>query len=428
MSPGKKIIVVAIIVILLAGFGFSQINYNLKQQINADLLLFKTTANSYTMDANIPVSQGKFTFTHIPLEDDAYDSIVPLGNLNPPSHTFPTDHIYFVLKDGTHDVVAPANGAIICIWNKTREGETYQDYFLLIRHTPTIYSTLDHIVGLADWILEKAGKITGFTQVNIPVEAGQVVGRAEKQPERAWFDWGAMDYDVTLNFIHPETYGYEVSVHAVCPLDYLEESLREEAYQKVNRVGEPRSGKIDYDLPGRLSGNWFLEGSQPGVWNYSTQLALVYYVYNASQMVVSVGGDVLAPLPIGVFNATGPDFTEVSIESGKVIYHLVGIYPETVRDKDYTLVVQVVGDERIKVEAFEGHQEEVNFTDKAVFYNRIGPFGSPNSQIIIILGLAILNQLSASSEQTVLLIFGIVGGAAAVFITTIILKPYKKEP
>jgi hypothetical protein len=283
--------------------------------------------------------------------------------------------------------------------------------------------------GLADWIVEKTGKITGFIPVSIPVKAGQIVGRAEKQQGGSvCLDWGAMDYTVTLSFIHPETYGYEVKVHTVCPLDYLEEGLREEAYQKVNRVGEPRGGKIDYDLPGRLSGNWFLEGSQQGVWNYSTQLALVYYVYNASQMVVSVGGDVLAPLPMGVFNATGPDFRDVSIESGKVTYHLVGIDPETVRDKNYTLVVQVVGDERIKVEAFEGHQEEVDFTDKAVFYNRIGPYGTTNPQIPIILGLAILSQLSASSKQTALLIFGVVGGAAIVFIATIILKPYKREP
>ncbi|MGQ9720931.1 MAG: hypothetical protein ACUVXA_06360 [Candidatus Jordarchaeum sp.] len=428
MSPGKRIIVVAIIGILLVGFGFSQINYNLKQQLNADLLLFKTTANSYTMDANIPSSLGKFTFTHIPLEDDAYDSITPLGNLNPPSHTFPSDHIYFLLKNGTYDIVAPAKGVITQISNNTQEGGNYQDYTLRIRHTITFYSYFYHMSGLADWILEKTGKITGFTLVSIPVEAGQVVGRAEKQPGGSFcLDWGAKDYDVTLSFIHPETYGYGVEVHTVCPLDYLEESLKEKAYQKVNRIGEPRGGKIDYDILGRLSGNWFLEGSQPGVWNYSTNLALVYYVHNASQMVVSVGGNVLAPLPIGVFNATGPDFREVSNESGKVIYHLVGAYPETVSDKNYTLVVQVVGDERIKVEAFEGHQEEVDFTDKAVFYNRIGPFGSLNSEIIL-LGLAILNQLSTYSQQTILPVLGVLSGAGAFLIATLTLKLYKKKP
>ena len=143
-------------------------------------------------------------------------------------------------------------------------------------------------------------------------------------------------------------------------------------------------------------------------------------------MVVSVGGNVLAPLPIGVFNATGPDFTQVSIESGKVTYHLVGADPQT-EDKKYTLVVQVVGDERIKVEAFEGHQEEVDFTDKAVFYNRTGPFGSQNSEKIPV-SLAILSQLSASSQQTILLVLGIPSGAGAFLIAILTLKLYKKRP
>lgn len=38
--------------------------------------------------------QGKELFTIFPLKDSDYDSITPLGNLNPTGHTFPTDHLY----------------------------------------------------------------------------------------------------------------------------------------------------------------------------------------------------------------------------------------------------------------------------------------------------------------------------------------------
>nr|MDO8063778.1 hypothetical protein [Candidatus Freyrarchaeum guaymaensis] len=41
------------------------------------------------------------TFTYIPLEDEAYSEIIPLGHLNPPRHTFPSDHVYFVLVNET---------------------------------------------------------------------------------------------------------------------------------------------------------------------------------------------------------------------------------------------------------------------------------------------------------------------------------------
>ena len=34
-------------------------------------------------------------FSASPLDIEYIMGIVPLGNLNPPSHTFPTDHVYF---------------------------------------------------------------------------------------------------------------------------------------------------------------------------------------------------------------------------------------------------------------------------------------------------------------------------------------------
>lgn len=38
-------------------------------------------------------------FTKIPLDPAKILSITPLGNLNPPDHTIPTDHIYLVVKN-----------------------------------------------------------------------------------------------------------------------------------------------------------------------------------------------------------------------------------------------------------------------------------------------------------------------------------------
>jgi hypothetical protein len=50
-------------------------------------------------------------FTEFPADMDKVSSIIPLGNLNPPGHTFPTGHMYFftdtmMFPDG-FDIFAP---------------------------------------------------------------------------------------------------------------------------------------------------------------------------------------------------------------------------------------------------------------------------------------------------------------------------------
>ncbi|MBN2029589.1 hypothetical protein JW824_05035 [bacterium] len=42
---------------------------------------------------------GPITFTHAPVDTSKIAQATPLGNLNPPGHTFLTDHIYFYLND-----------------------------------------------------------------------------------------------------------------------------------------------------------------------------------------------------------------------------------------------------------------------------------------------------------------------------------------
>jgi hypothetical protein len=59
-------------------------------------------------DCPADVSLPLFGTSPIALEDII--SLIPLGNLNPPSHTFPTDHIYLSLRrsDLSDPASAPA--------------------------------------------------------------------------------------------------------------------------------------------------------------------------------------------------------------------------------------------------------------------------------------------------------------------------------
>ena len=392
---------------------------------------------AHLLNANRPTvvkhsKSAPVTFTCIPLESNAYSEIIPLGNLNPPGHTFPSEFINFVLINETgseiYDVRAPAAGVITGIkYNPYTVGNVeYDDYDVRITHTNTFESIFYHLSDLNESILDKAGDLMPNSQewvpVSLPVEAGEVFGKAKVRPGEYTLAWLVVNWEGPPKFIHPETYPPRTA-YAVCPLDYLTDSLKNEAFQKVKRTDEPRGGKIDFDMLGRLSGNWFLEGGEPCVWNYNNHLAIVYHWINASQIVVSIGGTVLSPLPVGVFNATGPDPMNVSAENGTVTYLLVGDYPDEINGTKYTLIARVVGDEKIRVEAFEGHQEGKNFTENAKFYTRTGPL-SPWCELMPVFLVLLIVFFPTYAQQPLLLygVAGVVVVAAAVILSLAVLR------
>lgn len=95
------------------------------------------------------LGMGPITFTMTPLNEDAYTTINPLGDLDPSGrHVFPTDHGAFWLTHSTgsipvDDVKAPADGLIIEIFSRQQNG--YEDYRIVIVHTNGFWSYMDHL-------------------------------------------------------------------------------------------------------------------------------------------------------------------------------------------------------------------------------------------------------------------------------------------
>ncbi len=87
-----------------------------------------------------------------------------------------------------------------------------------------------------------------------------------------------------------------------------------------------------------------------------------------SQIRVSVGGTLL--ISVGVYQVDGnsPDPAEVSAENGIIVYRLRGT--TNWEGETATILAQVVDNERIKVEAFEGHPSNPTFTSNAKYYTR----------------------------------------------------------
>lgn len=67
-------------------------------------------------DPTLPT--GTIEFTHYVLDIDDIYRIVPLGAINPPGHTLPTERIYILAKDDLPSkplIYAPAGGKILHI-------------------------------------------------------------------------------------------------------------------------------------------------------------------------------------------------------------------------------------------------------------------------------------------------------------------------
>jgi len=315
---------------------------------------------------------GAVTFTVSPVDLSYITEVEPLGNLNPSTgHTFPTDHGGFVIN-GIREIRAPASGIISELQYKESG-----DYRIVITHTNSFRSWFDHLATIEPSILSQVeaaeGKLEPGQEVrmlNIPVEAGQVIGTGPKGA--VGIDWGVWDEEVTLSFIHPEKYGR--TVHSVHFIPYCEPSLAEALLEKVPRTAEPRWGKIDFDQPGRLVGNWALEDTSGedllGEWE--KHLAFVYDWHEPTQIRIAVGGVLNVPGKGKVYQVVGnsPDPAEVTIDSGMVVYRLKGLPEWGEGGLTATIIVEMVDAEKIKVEGFRGHPSNPQFTANAKYYTR----------------------------------------------------------
>jgi hypothetical protein len=317
------------------------------------LLTLLTFWYSCDKDKKITGPTGSITFEISPLDYETISQATPLGNMNPPGHTFPTNHIGFYIK-GTNlvEVKAMAAGTIRSVYYNSN----FKDYRIEFKHTETFYSYFDHVKNLSPAIKQDA-------QVNI----GDLIGYGD--PAVAAIDLGVVDYDSTKNFIVPGRY-HEFSLYCGNPYFYFVADVREKLLAKNPRVLEPRGGKIDFDRDGKLSGNWFLE-STPIAWNASSyqyassQLCFVYDMYDPTKIRISAGGTLkLAPFVYGVKGNT-PDHGEISVSSGIIKYEITSS-PTAV------MLVQLIESRKIKAEVFPNRTKDqvAAFTSEAKIYVR----------------------------------------------------------
>lgn len=317
-------------------------------------------------------NKNRAQMTHLPMNINDVASFTPYG-ITAGAHVTPIDHLYFYPKAGPRDkypVYAMADGFITEITvrgvNVDSGEKRPPEYRYMIQHSCQTISYFDLVTKLDQSILnEYPDAATKGMTGRFPVKAGQEVGRIGAQS----LDTAVYNMELTLpGFIHPEMYKAEPwKIHTDDFFSYFSEEHQAQMLALSQRKVKPYSGKIDYDQPGKLIGNWFIEGTNgyegankygmgdgTGRGYWSGHLSIHYHYINSTDIVISLGefkdGD---PQAFAV-KGNAPDPASVSKDSGIVKYELTQLslsHESKVSDRVLGVVLfQVLDGEKLKVE------------------------------------------------------------------------------
>jgi len=362
------------------------------------------------------------------LEDIGY--IIPLGNMQS-GHVTPSDHLYFVptgavsqgnqrgngqgpggrrpAGPGTdtdtrdfsklYDVVAVADGFVVMLqWRPNPQGgqarfdpsvfDRAVDLKVFIEHSAHVWSYVDHLVEVDVAIMQQVpGGVQPGQPVNvrIPVKAGQVIGKVGNQT----FDFALIDTEtMRKGFVKPEQFLRRdpQKPHVVDPFDYVAEPLRGKLIEKCACKVPPFGGRIDYDIDGKLIGNWYAEetggyaGLNRRIDYWVGHLSIVYHHLAPKTIVISIGNYDGRAAQFWVQD-NQPDPASIGEQDGLVKYELIygqlGSSGQIQKRHDAeqvqgVVLCQVLPNRKLKFEAFPGKRggEVREFTAAAKIFER----------------------------------------------------------
>ena len=317
-----------------------------------------------------------FTVSHIPISE--LQNIVPLGNLNPSGHTFPTNHLYFHLKGFSGDesssnapVVAPGNIWVTRIGSSeyTMKGRQIKDYKLDFRVCTEVRGYFIHLTSLSEKLLQSFAQPENCKEYDtgsihykncekdfyfspISVAVGEPIGTAGGSS-----DFGLADLRTQeLVYANPKRW-YEDPLHRVCPLDYFTANIGVQLKSMLGssdskRTVEPVCGEVAQDKPGTAQGVWFVKGTS-NTYPEDPHLALVHDNIDPLKGVFSVGTSInglssgtysFNPANSGLVNR---DFKDITADGKVYCYEAAGGRPYT----QYVVVIlQLTSSTTLRIE------------------------------------------------------------------------------
>jgi len=346
-------------------------------------------------------SNDRKQMTHLPMNMDDVATFTPYG-ITAGAHVTPIDHLYFYPKESPRDkypVYAMADGYIVEISSRGVQVDTGNarppEYRIIFQHSCQTVSYFDLVTKLDDSIKSQVGDMKPNDSkggLRIPVKAGQEIGRIGAQS----LDTAVYNFSMTLKgFISPELYEAEFwKVHTDDFFSYFSQTHQDQMLAKSRRKVKPYSGKIDYDQPGKLIGNWFREGTngyagpketqgkpaENGQGYWSGHMAVFYDAINPSTVVISLGDYKGQPKSFAV-KGNSPDPASISKDSGVTKYELTtapnsnnpaGGIMSGASQVQGVVLFQVLDGEKLKVEIFPDKvgSQVTGFTSAAMTYER----------------------------------------------------------
>jgi hypothetical protein len=282
-----------------------------------------TIPNTRAPSGSISCGSTKAIFTQSPVALGDFFGWVPLGNLGPPAHTFPTDHQYIYVNDPSSqaprrevDIVAPTD-IIITTAHFATNTPGGSDYTLEFSPCAEVYAKFGHVLTIAPAILSQLGAFDQFCNsyspapsasvttcqtkfVAIRVRAGEVIGTAGgAAPHSFGLDfwlWDARVPAITYaNTTHWSASNDKFdSFHIVPASDYFAEPANTRIVERVGsfdgktrRTALPLGGSIGVDVAGTAMGFWF-NASQP-TYPEVPHLAISPDNVNPARMAFSIG-------------------------------------------------------------------------------------------------------------------------------------------
>ena len=399
-------LIIILLVIGVSGFAYTRMkNKNTENKPDASAqaakdqaaLEAKLAAGGSVEEWKIQCSgQGPVMMTHTPMDVKDVSLIEPMGLLAA-AHVTPIDHLYFYSKGTTkrdaNPVYAMADGYIV--YNELKErGQTPDKngsvptgaLTIGVQYNCSTYSYYDLMTNLDPAIVAKLQN----GEKHIPIKAGQIIGRVGGQS----LDVAIFNFDQKLTgFVNPGTYSGEPRKIYVADFFKYYTGTNLSSMLALNpRKVEPYGGKIDYDIAGKLRGNWFAVGTNGyggpkdlqrtnsigDTGYFSGHFSIAPDAVYVNKLNLSFGDYQGKPQQFTALSSS-PDPANVDASSGIVKYELTPYAQPTLSPvaanttvKGVALLQITDGGKHLKMEAFPGKNasQVSGFTSAAKIYER----------------------------------------------------------
>jgi hypothetical protein len=303
-------------------------------------------------------------FTVLPVPFDSIARIHPLGHNNkilPISHSYwdTCDIVVLFKGDECHlgrlPIRAPGNGRVRTI-------EAGPDGSITIEGPPGLWATFAHVTPSPQ--LREGDNVS----------AGDVI--ATMFLDRS-FDFGVLNYGrAPRRFIRQDRYP-EAYIYAEHPIEQYAEPLRSQLESKVHTFHDP-VGRLSYDVEGTAQGNWFREGTPPGVsfrFDYAHAQLFLGPLAEREETRILVVGSMWAGMEdeLSVVDTAGPSWNDITPASGVVALQLWRLGDDGLQQPHWphgTALLEMLSETRLRLEWFVHHNPVSGFTPAARSYVR----------------------------------------------------------